>query len=111
MENVLTVKEVANHLKIKELTVKTYIYQGRLVAFKLGKEWRITEDDLERFIESFKIDSLRISMEGVFTEDEKQAVLIDDNPIEKYYEIFRTKDPKLLSKIRTKYIKSIPNKK
>jgi excisionase family DNA binding protein len=46
----MTVHETADHLKVKESTVRTWIRHGKLRAIKFGREWRVTAKDLERFI-------------------------------------------------------------
>lgn len=54
-ETLLTVKEVASRLKLNPLTVYTYIRSGRLHAVKFGRTYRISEADLNMFIESHKV--------------------------------------------------------
>ncbi|MFC1663420.1 helix-turn-helix domain-containing protein [Patescibacteria group bacterium] len=51
MEKFLTVKEVANRLKVSERTIFRYVKKGELKASKIG-HWRINEDDLTKFIKS-----------------------------------------------------------
>lgn len=50
----LTAREVANLLKLNILTVYEYIRKGRLKAVKLGRNYRVEEKDLDKFIESNK---------------------------------------------------------
>lgn len=45
----LTVKEVADILRVSERSIMRYIESGRLKASKIG-QWRISEDDLGNFI-------------------------------------------------------------
>lgn len=47
----LTVKETADYLKMDIETIRRYIYRKSLKAYKVGKEWRIKETDLQEFIE------------------------------------------------------------
>ncbi|TVR78727.1 MAG: DNA-binding protein [Rhodospirillales bacterium] len=49
--NLLTVHEVAEALKVKETTIRTWIRDRRLRAIKMGKEYRVDADDLESFIQ------------------------------------------------------------
>ncbi len=50
-ETIFTVKEAANILKVSILTVKNYIYQGKLKAFKTpGGHHRILKSDLDVLI-------------------------------------------------------------
>lgn len=46
----LTVHETAEHLQVKESTIRAWIRNGKLRAIKFGREWRITIKDLERFL-------------------------------------------------------------
>lgn len=46
----MTVKEVADLLKIGEVTVRHWIRDGSLRAFDVGREWRIAPSDLEAFL-------------------------------------------------------------
>ncbi len=46
----LTVHEVADLLKIKESTVRTWIHDDSLRAVKFGRDWRIAHKDLETFV-------------------------------------------------------------
>lgn len=46
----MTVHEVAEQLKVKEATVRTWIRDRQLRAIKFGKDWRVTVADLEAFL-------------------------------------------------------------
>jgi excisionase family DNA binding protein len=48
----LTLHEVADLLKVKEATVRTWINNGSLRAIKFGREWRVAYKDLEFFVET-----------------------------------------------------------
>lgn len=48
----LTVKEVAARMGVTEKSVRNWINDGDLTAFKLGTGWKITEEDLQQFIKS-----------------------------------------------------------
>ncbi len=45
-----TLKEVADDLAIAENTLRLYIRQGRLKSVKIGKHRRVSEEELERFL-------------------------------------------------------------
>ena len=47
----LTPTDVANHLQMDERTVTLWLRRGHLRGFKIGKEWRVSERDLENFLE------------------------------------------------------------
>lgn len=48
---VYTVLEVAEILSVTRRTIYNYIDSGQLKAIKIGKYWRITEDNLKNFLD------------------------------------------------------------
>ena len=46
----LTVKEVAQEMRVSEKRVTNWIKNGELVALDLGKDYRIYRSDLDAFI-------------------------------------------------------------
>ena len=44
----LTIKEVANDLKVHEMTILRHLNYGNIKGVKIGKSWRISEEELER---------------------------------------------------------------
>lgn len=46
----LTIHDVAAKLNIDERTVRELIRKNELRAIKIGKEWRVQEDDLEAYV-------------------------------------------------------------
>jgi len=55
--NLLTPKQVAEILQIHTLTIYNYIRQGKLDAIRLGRSYRITPEDLARFIEAHRTNN------------------------------------------------------
>ena len=51
----LSVEEVAKRLGLKEETIRTYIREGSLSAYRFGNVLRIRVDDYEMFVEERKI--------------------------------------------------------
>lgn len=49
---VYTLEEVCEILSITKRTVYNYIKAGKLHAFKMGKYWRVTEENLRAFTET-----------------------------------------------------------
>jgi len=47
----LTAAQVAGRLQLHERTVTSWLRLGYLRGFKLGKEWRVSPEDLRSFIE------------------------------------------------------------
>lgn len=50
MEKYFTTKEVAEKCRVTYLTVYYWIKTGVLTAYKLGREYKISEKDLNKFI-------------------------------------------------------------
>jgi len=46
----LTIKEVAEILKVNPETVRKKLRNGHIPGFKLGKDWRVSEKALNEFI-------------------------------------------------------------
>ena len=45
-----TIKEISVQLKISDRTIGRLIYSGKLAATKVGRQWRISQFDLDRYI-------------------------------------------------------------
>lgn len=52
-DNLLTVQEVADELRISKMTVYRLCHNGELLFYKVGKSFRITEGSVRAFL---KID-------------------------------------------------------
>lgn len=50
----LTAEEVATQLRLSPETVMRLLRQKKLPGFKVGGTWRISQKDLERYIEEQK---------------------------------------------------------
>ena len=46
----LTIPDVADYCRVSTKTVRRWISANDLVAIRLGNQWRIAPDDLDRFI-------------------------------------------------------------
>ncbi|MGH7826998.1 MAG: helix-turn-helix domain-containing protein [Candidatus Binatia bacterium] len=49
-EPLLTVKQVADYLKIDKFTVYRLVTQGKLPAYKVGSQWRFNKKLLDRWL-------------------------------------------------------------
>jgi excisionase family DNA binding protein len=64
---VLTVKELADYLRVHPATVYRHLKRGRLPAFRVGRDWRfdieiidrrrIERDGIDAAGENFRVDS------------------------------------------------------
>lgn len=49
---VYTLKEIEDLLHVTRRTLYNWIKGGKLKAFRIGKEWRVTKEALEKFIQT-----------------------------------------------------------
>ena len=50
LPNLLTIEQTAEHLQVSSKTLRRWIDTGDLIAHRLGRQWRISETDLQSFI-------------------------------------------------------------
>lgn len=55
-ERMYTVEEVAQRLRVNPRTVRGWIASGELIALDVGREYRISQSDLNAFMEKRKTD-------------------------------------------------------
>jgi putative molybdopterin biosynthesis protein len=51
VDEVMTIPEVADHLKVTRQTVHKLMKDGKIKAFKIGRSTRILRSELDKFIE------------------------------------------------------------
>lgn len=51
--NVFTVKQVAEYLKVCERTVIRLIHNKKIKASKVGYSWRIQEKDINKYLNTY----------------------------------------------------------
>ena len=51
-DDIMTVKEVAEYLKIREKTAYRLVAKGKIPGFKVGGSWRFRRGELEAWIEN-----------------------------------------------------------
>lgn len=56
-EEVMTLREVAQYLKITERTLYRLVQEGKVPAFRVGNAWRFRRSDLDRWIAQQTLDS------------------------------------------------------
>ena len=55
MQQLLSVKEVANSLNVSYRTILDQINLGKLEAYQIGNRYRISESSYLRYLESIKV--------------------------------------------------------
>lgn len=71
----LTVDEVAERLRVSGRTVRNLIDRQSLRAFKVGREWRITPEDVTAYLEmnssvSYTTEDMPVSVQRGEADDE-----------------------------------------
>ena len=46
------IHEAARKMRVSESTVRKYLGNGKLTGAKIGRIWRISQSDIERFLEN-----------------------------------------------------------
>lgn len=49
-DDILTVKELAEYLKIAEKTAYRFALEGKVPGFKVGNSWRFRKSEIDRWI-------------------------------------------------------------
>lgn len=75
MEEVLTVKQVAEYFQVTEKTIYKLSQSGELPGFKIGGSWRFKKSDIEKWIED-NVNNPRLSdrrLEGAAASQETEG--------------------------------------
>jgi len=56
-DEILTLKEVAQYLKLAEKTAYRLVAEGKLPGFKVGGSWRFRKDDVEKLTKGERSDA------------------------------------------------------
>ena len=52
MGKILTTKELAEYLKLTEVTIYKYANEGKIPGFKIGSRWRFDKDKIDDLLNS-----------------------------------------------------------
>ena len=55
MNEILTIAEIAESLRVSNRTVRNWIDSGKLKAFKFGLQYRVNKEDFEEFIKNSEV--------------------------------------------------------
>ena len=58
-DDILTIREVAEYLKVTEKTVYGLVQRRQIPGFKVGGQWRFRREDLDSWIASQTADTMR----------------------------------------------------
>lgn len=54
------VDELAEKLRVSNMTIYRYIKAGKIDAYKLGKEFRISQEEFNKFINNHKFNTKQV---------------------------------------------------
>ena len=54
MGHILTCKELAEYLKLTEVTIYKYVNEGKIPGIKLGGRWRFDKDKIDELMLKIK---------------------------------------------------------
>lgn len=54
--DIMTLREVANYLKLNEKTAYRLASEGKIPGFKVGGSWRFRSDEIEEMTKGFRSD-------------------------------------------------------
>ena len=57
MDIIYTIPEVAKKLRVNQTTVSRLIHRGELKAYKIGRIYRITKEEVDRFLNASKTET------------------------------------------------------
>jgi len=56
---IMDIKEVSNYLKIKEQTVYRLVQKGKIPALKIGGQWKIKKEHIDRMFDEILEEKLQ----------------------------------------------------
>lgn len=54
MAHVMTTREVAEYLKVKPTTIVRMVKEGKIPAYKFGRDWRYDKDIIDEWLRGIK---------------------------------------------------------
>lgn len=52
---IITAQELADYLKLNEVTIYKYAKEGKIPGYKIGKQWRFNKDEINKLLKGGKI--------------------------------------------------------
>lgn len=92
MGRILTVEQVAEKLQVKPNTVRAWLRKGRIPGRKIGRVYRVAEDELDAFVnavpEAIALrPKRRLSARGIMGKYARAGGSVDDFMREKHEEV------------------------
>jgi excisionase family DNA binding protein len=58
VDAIMTIEELAVYLQLHPLTVRSLARAGELPTFKVGRQWRVKRETLDRWLEEMSMKNL-----------------------------------------------------
>jgi excisionase family DNA binding protein len=59
MDELLTTEQAAAIFQLTPKTIKDWLRAGKLTGYKIGRVWRVTEADLEAFVQASRVSRMK----------------------------------------------------
>ena len=59
MTKIMSTKEIAEYLRLHEVTICKYAAEGRIPAMRIGRAWRFNTDSIDEWIRSGSAETKR----------------------------------------------------
>lgn len=70
-DEIWTVREVADYLKVSRTTIWRWCHQGKLPAFKIGRGWRVHRSEVEKLMEEGRAKKPKAAEEPSVSEEKR----------------------------------------
>lgn len=93
IDNYLTTEQVAKILQVHPFTILKFIKNGKIKGVKIGRVYRINENDVKDFLENMTVNSSqRTQKEFNKNSDTKKNAITKEIKDEKIYELREEKE-------------------
>ena len=96
-DQVYTPTEIAKVLRVSAVTVSRAIREGRLRAFRVGGQWRITGADVLRYVRSGTRQAMSRRLTGTMEDGQVGPRFVKDSPPERKLSPFTPHGPRHVS--------------
>ena len=95
MEELMTLEEVANYLKVNEKTVYRMLNEGEIPAMKVGHLWRFKVSEIDEWLDQKTVTSVKGNKAEILVIDDDETVcsLFEDTLKERGYAVTTASEP------------------
>jgi excisionase family DNA binding protein len=108
LDKYLTTEQVAEILQVHPFTILKFIKSGKIKGIKLGRLYRINENDVKEFLETLEIKAKTKSEKKEKINNESKKVLEKKVSIKKQEKDISKEDPKKIIKLEQELKEVLP---